>query len=349
MEHRNQELWELIMDHSFQQWVKFPDQYPMWNERLKNPDQRDLFQQAKEILLSMDFEAKSFNKAEKEQLWKKIEISSSLPAAAYHQPKSKLSNYSGFWARIAAGLVLLVCFATVYYLVFTDDSMLTRSASDPTESSIDKVNPKGIKSSFKLSDGSEIKLNAESKLRFPEKFSDRERLVYLEGEAFFNVAEDHFRPFIVITKGVATEVMGTSFNIRAFPEEDGVEVAVMDGQVKVSQDTLLNDTSQTLSALLVPNEMATVDKGQITKSVFDRDVVFAWKDNTIYFDNLKFEEVVKILERWYGVDFVINRRGGIPGRYNGRFTGLSLEKVLEGLSYSSEFDFKIEGKTIIIE
>lgn len=348
MEYQNEALWELVMDHSFQQWVKNPDQYPSWNERLKNPGQRGLMHKAREILLSMDFESKSFGKAEKEQLWRKIEESSSLPIDTNALRSEPRPNYR-LWLRVAAGLALLLCITTVYYLFFKHDLKHSLSASDSTQSYTEKVNPRGIKSSFRLSDGSKIKLNAESTLRIPEKFSDKERLVYLEGEAFFEVAEDQLRPFIIITKSVATEVLGTSFNIRAFPEEDQVKVAVMDGQVKVSQDISLNDTSQTLSALLVPNEMASVDKTHITKSVFDRNAVFAWKDNTIYIDNLKFEAVVRKLERWYGVDFTVTRPGGIPGRFNGRFSSLSLEKVLEGLSYSSEFQYKIDGKTIIIE
>ena len=348
MEHRNEELWGLVMDHSFQQWVKNPDQHPLWNERLKKPGQRDKMHKAREILLSMDFETKSFSLAEKEQVWKKIEESSALTPIP-HVPKAKPQPNHSLWLRVAACLALLLCLTTVYYLIFVSDSKLSLSASDPTKSYMEKVNPRGTKSSFRLSDGSKIKLNAESTLRIPTKFSDKERLVYLEGEAFFEVAEDQLRPFIIITKSVATEVLGTSFNIRAFPEEDLVKVAVMDGQVKVSQDIMLNDTSQILSALLVPNEMASVDKGHITKSVFDRNAVFAWKDNTIYIDNLKFEAVVKKLERWYGVDFMVTRPGGIPGRFNGRFSSLSLEKVLEGLSYSSEFRYKMEGKIIIIE
>ena len=335
------------MNHSFQQWIRFPDQHPFWNERLKDPDQRDLMLQAKEILLSMDFEEKLFNDIEKEQLWKKIETTSSLTKTPHQRRASSVRG--GFLIRVAAGLALLICFMAVYYLFFKDYEKDTLSWSDPTESYIDKVNPRGKKSSFQLADGSRIKLNAESILRIPEQFSEKERLVYLEGEAFFEITKDKLRPFIVVTGGVATEVLGTSFNVRAFPDEDQVKVAVIEGQVKVSQDIRNDDSPQTLSAFLEPHEMASVDKDQIIKSVFEEDKVFAWKHNTIYFDNLRFEQVVTKLERWYGVNFVINRIGGIPGRYNGRFTSLSLEKVLEGLSYSSEFQFTIEEKTIYIE
>ena len=335
------------MNHSFQQWIRFPDQHPFWNERLKDPDQRDLMLQAKEILLSMDFEEKLFNNIEKEQLWKKIETTSSLTKTPHQRRAS--SVHGSFLIRVAAGLALLICLMAVYYLFFKDYEKDTLSRSDPTESYIDKVNPRGKKSSFQLADGSRIKLNAESILRIPEQFSEKERLVYLEGEAFFEITKDKLRPFIVVTGGVATEVLGTSFNVRAFPDEDQVKVAVIEGQVKVSQDIRNDDSPQTLSAFLEPYEMASVDKDQIIKSVFEEDKVFAWKHNTIYFDNLRFEQVVTKLERWYGVNFVINRIGGIPGRYNGRFTSLSLEKVLEGLSYSSEFQFTIEEKTIYIE
>ncbi len=208
---------------------------------------------------------------------------------------------------------------------------------------LNKAIPFGQKLTIKLSDGSTVKINSGSTLKYPESFKHDRREVYLEGEAFFEVQRDENRPFIVHSKKLETIVLGTSFNIRAYKEDEKVEVAVVTGKVKVKRESTDNDSE----VVLLPSEMVIVDKLEMEKIEFTPEKVISWKDNIIHFEKASFEEVTKILERWYGVTFIMET-GGVKGRFEGSFQNLSLEEVLKGLNYTTKFDFKIEGDIVRI-
>ena len=121
---------------------------------------------------------------------------------------------------------------------------------------IDKSNPRGMKTTILLSDGTKVKLNSETSLRYPEYFSDSVRIVYLKGEAFFEVERDESKPFIVISKGIRTKVLGTSFDIRAYPDEVELSVGVVEGKVQV---TGTDKSGVSLDHQLLPNQITMID------------------------------------------------------------------------------------------
>src|SRR5699024_2915773 len=145
-------------------------------------------------------------------------------------------------------------------------------------------------------DGSVIQLNAESTLRYPSKFDSNKREVYLEGEAFFSVERDTTRPFIIHAGGTATQVLGTSFNIRAYEGEDKVQVAVVEGEVAVTEEKAEKRAGQE-AIHISKNEWVTYhsDEQIIEKGQGDIWKMVAWKDDVLVFKDQSLSRIAKRL------------------------------------------------------
>lgn len=156
------------------------------------------------------------------------------------------------------------------------------------------------KKEFKLtlSDGTEVWLNAESQLSYPSRFKGNERIVHLQGEAYFKVAHDKQHPFIVCTENLHTQVLGTEFNIRNYSSSEAL-VTLIDGQVEVK------NRQNNRSRLLAPGEQACLNKeGDFSISHIDADEYVEWKDGYFYFDNKPLAEIMRDIGRWYNVDII---------------------------------------------
>ncbi|MDN5210884.1 FecR domain-containing protein [Fulvivirgaceae bacterium BMA12] len=242
---------------------------------------------------------------------------------------------------VAASIVLAITLGVLFFW--------QKPASDPEDPVveqavfIEKETGKGEKLNISLPDGSFIKLNTSTKLSIPANYySNNERVVYLEGEAFFEVAKFEKKPFKVITGNITTTVMGTSFNVKALSENEPVSVALVEGKVSVAnaKDEIILD----------PAEMTTVrpSTGKLSKETFDVEVITGWRSNLLIFDEILFEEIIEKLEQWYGVEFKIKGAPVGGKRYSGRFENKPLALVLEGLGFSSTFSYEIKDKTIFL-
>ncbi|MBT30691.1 MAG: hypothetical protein CMO01_13610 [Thalassobius sp.] len=210
----------------------------------------------------------------------------------------------------------------------------------------EKVNPSGKRSILTLPDKSRIWLNSGSSLRYPDHFSDTARIVYLSGEAFFDVAKDSLRPFKVISGDIVTVAVGTSFNIRAFPDKEDIEVALTSGKVKI-ENTHNNVKNEKEAMFLVPGENIVYRKDllKIEKGHFDTNTV-SWKDGIIYLKNAGLEEITEKLALWYGVEFEVKNKAKIL--YNGSFERKSLRHVMEGISLATGIHYKLDEKKVTI-
>ncbi|MEN7549810.1 FecR domain-containing protein [Rapidithrix thailandica] len=249
-----------------------------------------------------------------------------------------------WWQSWAAAILLVVVASAIF---FWNQSQRNDVAEvTPPLEYIIKETPTGQRSTISLSDGTVIKLNSESRLRIPKNYSADQRKVYLEGEAFFEVAKDSLHPFRILSGKVETKVLGTSFNIRAYPEASQIQVAVVTGKVQVSTT---KDASQE-ALMLTPNEMGVFNKGDhlLSKTGFDSRKMISWKDDIIYFYKDDLSEVVTKLERWYGVDIEVHNNANTRNLFKGSFQDESLENVLMGLSEIVPFDYQFqEGKVFI--
>lgn len=145
-----------------------------------------------------------------------------------------------------------------------------------------------------LEDGTTVHLNYNTTLRYPEHFSDKERIVYLEGEAFFNVAKDTKRPFKVITRNLTLRQYGTSFNVNTY-SDNYTEVVLVEGSIGV-----INGTHE---YILKPNEMACFhhQTSQLHINTVDVETHIAWHNGRFIFDNERLDDIMETLSHWYNV------------------------------------------------
>lgn len=246
-----------------------------------------------------------------------------------------------FWLKAAA--VIVLCF-TVALTLYKNDILSFNGGKNIVEVKyIEKVSLPGQKITTLLADGTIVKLNADSKLIVPENFSADRREVSLQGEAFFDVARDEARPFIIHTKDIDVEVLGTSFNVRSYTNEEPSVVAVATGKVAVSGD----DQRETLT----PGQRVayTPSTGTMIKGQFDQEEEFGWKENILLFQGKNLTEIAEKLSRWYGVEFLLEEGLEVEKQFSGRYKDPSLRGVLEGLSYVYGFKYEIEGQKVILK
>lgn len=255
--------------------------------------------------------------------------------------KTKNQPWSTIY-KVAAAIALLI----VAYFGFEQYQIANQQKlSINTEiETIVKRNPSGIKSTLKLSDGTIVKLNSESQISFPSHFSASKREITLTGEAFLEVAHNPKKPFIIKTGSLETKVLGTSFNISAYPNQSIQKVALLEGKVEVT------DPHKNLKIALEPGEMAVLEKEGIKKAVFDYETEFAWKDGKLVFKNVNNELLFQKLEKWFGYQFVFEKPIS-PQTYTSTFIKESLKEVLTIIGETKGFEFEIvkEGKKVIIK
>lgn len=249
------------------------------------------------------------------------------------------------WYLSAAAILLLTVASAVFYFFMTvipgDTHPEISELSTKQDSLIIKRTAKGEKLTVTLADSTVIRLNSDSQLQY---LSSAPRKVFLQGEAFFEVKRDTLYPFLIHTANITTTVLGTSFNIRAFNEEN-IAVSVVSGEVKVEKEQ--HTTEEALR--LLPGDQATyhIKDTLLSKGTFQYEDVLSWRDGRLYFKNARFEDIVQQLERWYGVEIVI-KRSDLENGFSGSYTNRSLESVLEGMSFVLEFEYEIQDKQVII-
>ena len=198
---------------------------------------------------------------------------------------------------------------------------------------------------FILSDGTKVWLNAESELDFPVDFVGKERVVRLKGEAYFEVKPDAAHPFIVETRGVRTRALGTSFNIKAYDNEESIFTTLLTGKVKVSAIGEENE-----SVVLTPGMQSEWQENGQKMSVkkVNAENFTAWRQGAFMFDNENIMVVTRVLERWYGLKFIYNENVH-EHTFSGRLSkDEPLESILETLTFTGGPQFKIEKDVVYI-
>lgn len=198
--------------------------------------------------------------------------------------------------------------------------------SEKTEGSIAMQTisvPAGQCVNVTLPDGSNIWLNAQTTIQYPVSFNKENRQVKLDGEAYFEVAKDKKRPFIVNTKECSVEVLGTKFNIDAYSSRDKFETVLMEGSVKVS---MLDDPTQAVS--LKPNNKVYRSNGKLLTQKVSNYERYRWKEGLICFVDEPFKVVMEDFEKFYGLTIVVNNQKVTQYLYTGKF------KQTDGVDYA---------------
>lgn len=213
---------------------------------------------------------------------------------------------------------------------------------------VQKQNSKGIKSTIVLSDGSKIWLNADSKVQYPALFTGNSREIYLNGEAFFDIARNPAKPFIIHLSNGTVRVLGTSFNVKAYDNQPVVETSVATGKVAFIPRLKNNRPADTV--FLTPNNKVVyrLHEEQITTATTVSADDKAWTEGKMIFRSLSFEEIAIELERNFGKRIVFDNDDVKKYRLTGSFQNNTLVEILDYLSKTKTFSYSVSDEAIVI-
>lgn len=212
------------------------------------------------------------------------------------------------------------------------------------------ITPRGGQYEIALADGSKVWLNSVSSLRYPTAFTGAERVVELTGEAYFEIAKDPKMPFKVqvtssVSQGSPAEilVLGTHFNVMAYPEEETVATTLLEGSVEIMQGKI--------TGVLKPGEQGQLTTIGTLEIIEDYDVsqAIAWKDGRFVFNDTALEDIMRQVSRWYDVEVTFQddvralQFGGVVSRRE------NASAVLDLLELTGEVDFEVKGNNIIVK
>ena len=204
--------------------------------------------------------------------------------------------------------------------------------------------PRGGEYKVRLADGTLVYLNSATRMKYPVKFDEKERKVYLSGEAYFEVAKDPERPFFVEMEGVEVRVYGTSFNVNTH-QKGNVQTVLVKGSIGVKV------LSSGMESVIRPGQMAEFQQGNTKVDVKDVNVAVYtdWKDGIFRFENQRLEDILTVLSNWYDVDIFYQTVSVKELHFSGymeRYKDVSV--ILEAITLSTGVTFSIQGKTIIV-
>lgn len=257
--------------------------------------------------------------------------------------------------------------------IYLQNTQAKSGTSSPVQamSNINEITTRpGSKSKIQLPDGSTVWLNAGSSLIYNKDFGIEKREVEISGEGFFDVAKNASMPFIIKTRNFDIKVLGTVFNVKAYPDDETSETSLLEGKIEVSIKSRPNDKIilEPKEKLVVENDtretQATVKSqdhilkqepivaiSKLKYSPLDSSVTeVQWKDNILAFDDEKMEDVALKMERWFDVEIEIKEAALNNKRLTGKFENENIEQALEALAYTSTdaFTFKRNGRKILI-
>lgn len=258
------------------------------------------------------------------------------------------------FARISVVLAVAASIALFFLLRTPEETSYTvfeanAVAQNITLNARDGMNtltvPRGMKKQITLPDSTQVWLNAESSLEYPETFEGQERrVVHLKGEAFFEVSKDAAHPFIVKTDLLETQVLGTSFNVRAYSPDDA-HVTLLEGSVKVK------NAQQTNEILMKPGEDATLqESGKLSVNrVEEASAHNSWTKGEFYFDNTELVEIMRELGRWYNINVIFTNKEAMHYRLHFQTDrSETLPQVLDLLNCMQKVKARLENDKIIV-
>ncbi|MDN3584688.1 FecR domain-containing protein [Mucilaginibacter flavus] len=301
----------------------FEDIAEIWSARKPVPDQNT---EANDVLASLNL---------------KIDALEHSHSNTTEEPVAKRGATIVILKRVIAIAAMLVCMlgAVLFYNNTRHNNAGAGTMLAETHTGV------GQKRKIKLPDGTEVMLNSSSSLHVAAAFGSDKREVYLDGEAWFDVKRDPQKPFIVHTGQVATQVLGTHFNVSAYQSDSNIVVSLVQGKVQVDMD---NDLAKRV--ILDPGKQMTYSKSAKTAKVteFLTEDITGWKENKLVFDYDSWPDAAKKLSRWYGVPVQLKNGELLRCKLKGTFNNMPLTKVLQQISMVSDISWITEGKKVVI-
>jgi len=253
--------------------------------------------------------------------------------------QTKRRNFRRLWINVAAAAIVLIVLSIGinYYLV--------KRNNQPRLTYTEQSVPVKKTQIILLSDGSKITLNAGSSLRYPESFNGKTREVYLDGEAMFDVAHDPDKPFIVHSGQLKTQVLGTTFNISAYPGAEKMEVTVISGKVAVEETVSKRQT------MLLPNQRVVFNTRNDHFTTTRMETVataVAWQQGRIGFDDASLTEVAAQFYRRYGVHVTLENPSLANCRISIVLNNDSADNLLKTITSLTNSNYRYKGSEVIL-
>jgi ferric-dicitrate binding protein FerR (iron transport regulator) len=188
-------------------------------------------------------------------------------------------------------------------------------------------------------------MNSNSSISYSKNFKSNKREIKLTGEAFFEVAKDSLRPFVVISEDLLITALGTSFNVKAHADEQNISISLLTGKVAVQKKNTIES-----ALLLNPNEAALLNRedGALQRKEFNYEEDILWTKGILYLKQIPITEAFLKLELWYGVTFEIENLPKKTLLVTGTFDNEYLENVLQSLSHTASFKYNIKNGKIMV-
>lgn len=261
-------------------------------------------------------------------------ISKNLKTALFSSKRQRLFTY---FSRIAVAAIFLLLLTVTSYL-YNETKIIRTAITKPYSVSVEK----GERASVTLPDGTKVYLNAKSTLSYPASFSLKDRTVHLTGEAYFEVKHDANAPFIVKTPEVQIKVLGTTFNLYAYPDDSWFEASLVEGSIEV---TPYKNPDKQVHLFPLQKARYNQETGEIKVTETDLKVETAWKRGDLIFRNQPFRDIIGQLEIFYGVN--ISVRGEYPTElFTGSYHENDVTQVLKNLQQHYSFKYRKSGNNI---
>ncbi|MDP3436833.1 MAG: FecR domain-containing protein [Bacteroidales bacterium] len=212
---------------------------------------------------------------------------------------------------------------------------------------------KGVKAKITLPDGSAVWLNSDSRIIYPDRFESDIREIEFSGEAYFDVVTDSLRPLIIKTnKDFKIEVLGTQFNVRSYDNDNEAQTTLYSGSLNVVSKGVSSKPGEVkeIVTTLKPSESCIIRAKQnpIHIKQADANKQYAWKDGKIIFDSTPLSEVIKMLERWHGTEFVVKDPSIYRFDITAKFRSESIVQIMEMIKYCSLVDYTVDSNKVVL-
>ncbi len=303
---------------------------------------REELEQIRKMLLKVDtfYKAKNFDSG---KAWKNVHSQITRQQLKVIQPKKRRKEVLLQFYKYAAIIVIAILLGTMgYYLGIKNQVSVVYGELISGK--------KQVVNEYTLPDGTLVALNSNSQLTFPKHFKGDVREVTIQGEAFFDVTPDPEKPFIINAGNAQVKVLGTSFNVNAYPENETVEVVVKTGKVQLIRKIQGNNSETSDKVFLVPGDKGTLinESNLIEKTENKNPNYMAWKTHDLIFDDVPLSEVIQCLEKVYHVDIRVTEPGMNNLLLNAHFNKKPVDFVMDVVRLTFNLELTMENEQFIL-
>lgn len=267
----------------------------------------------------------------------------------------KVDGAEGEWSKFNKSItrrrpirrigIELLKIAAVAILVFVISQLVVLNPPKEDVRNAMVTVPYGSKTSLQLPDGTRVILNAGSEFSYPTNFAKASRNVILNGEAYFEVAHDDTKPFVISVGDLNVTVLGTKFNIMAYPEFNRIETTLVEGKVQLSRKGYVQDEG----VVLKPGQKATFSDNKLKLQRANIELATNWIRNEFYFESIPFHELMMRLEKWYDVSIEYNHEEFKDLTYTGKFRNEeTVWQALDAIRMTTPVDYTSGHRKVFI-